>query len=268
MGAEATFSMFSSPKDRTLQAGLTLTEPEKGPEPLTEKYRPKLLRDVVGQSYAVMELSAYADMPYPHAMIFSGPPGTGKTSCAFALANELKVNRTWDFCHVKSGELDAEAVQNAIKMSRFHGVGGGYKMILCDEGDLMSRRAKDLWLSILEDIPHNTVIIFTTNDPDKFEQRFIERCLHLTFESNARVLRPDAQSYLNRLWIGEGLAGTPPNIEDCKGVLLQNVVSFRRIARFVESEMRKQSAKLAQNVVHAGNKISLAEHNTRKGVRL
>jgi DNA polymerase III delta prime subunit len=131
---------------------------------------------------------------------------------------------------------------------------------------MMSPKARGLWLSILEDISDKTVIVFTTNDVEKFGQRFIDRCEHIKFERNAKVLQMDGQAYLNRLWIGEGLHGNPPNIEDCKGVIVSAAMSFRRIARFVESEMRKQSSKIQSAAV--STTISLSQHNASKGVRL
>lgn len=261
-----THSMFVPASQRTAQHGLGLKERPPEPQPLSEKHRPRLFKELVGQSYAVMMLQDFVDDPHPQAMVFSGETGTGKTSAAFCLANELSINRDWNFQHVKSGEMDVESVQTALKMSRFCGINDGYKMIICDEADMMSAKAKGLWLSALEDIPAKTVIIFTTNEPDKLGQRFIDRCEHIKFESNARTLKLDGQSYLNRLWVAEGLKGAPPNVDDAKGVIIQNVISFRRIARFVEQEQRKQSA---QPVKQASNPISLSVCNAAKqNVRL
>ena len=51
-----------------------------------EKYRPKKLDDVVGQNDVVERLKAYVKThSLPH-LLFAGPAGTGKTSCALALA--------------------------------------------------------------------------------------------------------------------------------------------------------------------------------------
>ena len=54
-----------------------------------EKYRPKTLDDIVGQSQIVERLRSYARSGnLPHLM-FAGPAGTGKTTSALALAREL-----------------------------------------------------------------------------------------------------------------------------------------------------------------------------------
>ena len=235
-------------------------------EKLDEKWRPRTLDEVCGQSYAVMMLKDFADNPHSQGFIFSGDTGLGKTSCAYALARELGVDLGWDFLEISSGEANDAAVTMALKMMRQVGVRNGWKLILVDEADMATPKAKALWLSNLEPLPPKSVVIFTTNNVEKLDQRFIDRCEHIKFERNAKVLIPDAQAYLNRIWIGEGLHGNPPNIEDCKGVIVSAAMSFRRIARFVESEMRKQSSKIQSAAV--STTISLSQHHASKGVRL
>ena len=54
-----------------------------------EKYRPKSLHEVVGQEDIVERLTAYAkEGNLPH-LLFAGPAGTGKTTCAMALARDM-----------------------------------------------------------------------------------------------------------------------------------------------------------------------------------
>ena len=55
----------------------------------TEKYRPKTLSEVVGQRHVTSRLESYVrSRSMPHLM-FTGPAGTGKTTCSLALAREL-----------------------------------------------------------------------------------------------------------------------------------------------------------------------------------
>src|SRR5512136_2927405 len=64
-------------------------------EDWTEKYRPKSLRDVLGNERALSSLRAWAERwnqgktPEKRAAILAGKPGTGKTSTAHALAADL-----------------------------------------------------------------------------------------------------------------------------------------------------------------------------------
>ena len=54
-----------------------------------EKYRPKILDDVVGQSEIVERLKSYVKTKNVPHLMFAGPAGTGKTTCALAMAKEL-----------------------------------------------------------------------------------------------------------------------------------------------------------------------------------
>ena len=210
---------------------------------LTEQYRPRTFDQMKGQPFAVSDLTDFADFPYPQAFLFSGPTGVGKTTAAFVLADALGVNREWNFIHIKSGEMDAEAVESALKTVRCAGIGDGWKMILCDEADMMSTKARSLWLSALEALQQGeygkTVIVFTTNNPEKFDARFRDRCESLEFTGDAKTLRIDAQALLDEVWTSEGILGDPPRLDAIRGLVVDGSLSFRRLVRFIETESRK-----------------------------
>jgi replication-associated recombination protein RarA len=210
---------------------------------LTEKFRPSTLSKVVGQSFAVMQLTDFADMPFPQAFLFAGKSGVGKTSAALALANDPGVNREWNLIEIDSGEMDAEAVEKALKTMRGIGVNDGWKLICCNEADMMSTKARQLWLSALERIQSGTygktVIVFTTNNPEKFDDRFRDRCEVIEFESDAKTLHVDAEALLADLWWQEGLQGVPPRLDTIRGLVVDGAISFRRLVRFVETASRK-----------------------------
>lgn len=228
---------------------------------LSEKYRPQRLSQILGQSYAVQALQDFADMPYPQAFFLHGPTGTGKSTAGWALARELGVNMQWDFIHVESARMNDDMVETATKIIRRVGHKDGWKLVLVDECHTMTTKAKGLFLSVLEPLPEKSVIVFTTHEPGKMEQAFIDRCESIKFESAYRTLKHEAQSYLARIWHGEGMPGAVPDIDETN-VQIEGVLSFRRIARFVEQQKHKVGSGKPARVATAG--INLKEHQAHK----
>lgn len=234
--AEATFSMFTPPARRALQGGLRLADPPPAAQPLAEKYRPRSLDEMVGQGCAVFRLQAFLEAPYSTAFLFEGPTGVGKTTAALCLAAELGAVEFGGLDVIKSGSQDADAVLHALNQLRFTPMlGSGWKVLVVDEADYMSPKAAQVWLSALEDLPPRSVIIFTTNNPGKFPDRFLDRCERVAFEDDAAAHAQDAQALADRVWHGETGRRDAPRAADLAGVADgAGRLSYRRVVRALE----------------------------------
>ena len=83
-------------------------------QPLAERMRPKSLNDVVGQAKAMEVLRPIVEKGEPVSLIFWGPPGTGKTTLARIIANEVKA----DFIEVSAVSAKKADVEQVIERAR------------------------------------------------------------------------------------------------------------------------------------------------------
>ena len=218
------------------QFRLGLTDPVPPPKSLSERYRPATLSAMVGQGPAVFRLEAFLEAPYSTAFLFEGPTGVGKTTAALAIAAELGAVEFGGLETIKSGMQDADAVEQVLANLRFTPMlGSGWKVVIVDEADYMSVKAGQVWLSALEDLPARSVIVFTTNRSNRFQDRFLDRCERITFEGDAEMHRRDAVALIAEVWSNEIGRIDPPALADLPGVVDDSgQLSYRRIIRALE----------------------------------
>jgi DNA polymerase III delta prime subunit len=162
------------------------------PQPLSEKYRPRTL------------LSAFAKRPVSCAWLFIGPSGTGKSTAALALAEEMKA----ELHKIPSQNCNLAALTEVCRQCWYAPFSGGFHIVLADEADQMSNAAQLALLSKLDstDPCPNTVWIFTANDAERLEKRFLSRCRVLEFSSYG--MRSEIATLLAEVWEKEtGKAG-------------------------------------------------------------
>ena len=208
--------------------------------PLSEKYRPVTLADLVGQPEAVDVLTKFAQAPHSASFLFDGETGTGKTSAALALANALGCDLSQSpqefggVYTISSGEQTPDSVKECYRLmynTPWHG--SGWKVVVVNEADRMSGPAETVWLDRLEQLPKNTVVIFTTNHPEKLSARFIDRSTRLTFVSNADAQHSPAFHLAVKIWKAE--TGKKPAARDIQEIVKateqDGKISFRRLVQ-------------------------------------
>jgi hypothetical protein len=252
--------MFSLRKTQT-QTRLPLAAQPPAGVALTEKYRPATFTQVLGQAAAVRAMTAFVAAPSNAVFLFHGKTGVGKSSLALALAAELGALDMGGLTIIKSGMGDGETVQASLDSLRYTPMlGSGWKVIIVDEADAMSPKAKQIWLSALEDLPNKSVIVFTTNNVSRFDDRFLDRCRQIEFQADAARHKGDAQALVLRVWTGEtGSAAGAPRLSRL-GLALDGDgnLSYRRVIRSLEPVLlaRPASTVPSVSVRRAGGKMA------------
>ena len=179
------------------------------PVSLSEKYRPQTIAEFIGLERPKKVLSAFCKRPTSGAWLFVGPSGVGKSTMALALAEEL-----WAELHkIPSQKCNAQTIEDTVRLCWYAPMSpGGFHVVLADEADQMTNAAQLALLSKLDatDPAPNTIWIFTANDTERLERRFLSRCKMLDFSSYG--LAEQIAAYLAKVWHAEGGNGNAPDL--------------------------------------------------------
>ena len=167
------------------------------------KYRPQTFKDVVGQQSITNTLTNAIDNNHlAQALLFCGPRGVGKTTCARILAKKINSDGTEspdeDFAF-NIFELDAASnnsvddIRSLIDQVRIPPQVGKYKVYIIDEVHMLSQSAFNAFLKTLEEPPKHAIFILATTEKHKIIPTILSRCQIFDFK---RITVKDAANYL------------------------------------------------------------------------
>ena len=151
------------------------------------KYRPKSFETVIGQNHVTTTLrNSITENKIPSAILFCGPRGVGKTSCARIYAKEINKSSIENIdSHDLSFnifELDAasnrgiEEIKNLIDKVRVPPQIGKYKVYIIDEVHMLTPQAMNAFLKTLEEPPKHIVFVLATTEKNKILPTILSRC--------------------------------------------------------------------------------------------
>ena len=167
---------------------------------LSRKYRPKKLKEVIGQDFTVRTLTnAFAKEKLAHAFLFTGIRGVGKTTIARIIAMglncETEKKPTANPCGICSNckailqdryedvlEIDAASntgvddVREIISSLKYRPSKGSYKVFIIDEVHMLSNSAFNALLKTIEEPPSFVKFIFCTTEMQKIPITIVSRC--------------------------------------------------------------------------------------------
>ena len=224
------------------------------------KYRPTVFKDVVGQQAITNTLeNAIANNHLAQALLFTGPRGVGKTTCARILAKKINQDGTEqtdeDFAF-NIFELDAASnnsvddIRNLIDQVRIPPQVGSYKVYIIDEVHMLSSAAFNAFLKTLEEPPKHAIFILATTEKHKIIPTILSRCQIFDFR---RITVQDIKGHLAEVAAAEGVEANDDALhviaQKADGALRDALSIFDRVVSFSGTSLTREAVTENLNVL-------------------
>lgn len=164
----------------------------------TEKYRPETLSDCILPDAIRKQVDGMIKNGFPH-LLLSGPAGTGKTTLAHIICNEL--DASYIMFNGSSGELNIDALRNRIEdfgqVGSLTGNKNSTKFIIIDEADGLSAAIQGALRNVMEKF-RTVRFILTCNYPDKVIDPIHSRCSMINYSFDKETLNSMVRGFAVR----------------------------------------------------------------------
>ena len=234
------------------------------------KYRPQTFKDVVGQQAITNTLlNAIESNHLASALLFTGPRGVGKTTCARILARKINQpgydDPNEDFAF-NVFELDAASnnsvddIRNLIDQVRIPPQTGQYKVYIIDEVHMLSSAAFNAFLKTLEEPPKHAIFILATTEKHKIIPTILSRCQIFDFK---RITVKDAKDHLAEVAKSQGVEFEDDALhiiaQKADGAMRDALSIFDRVVSYCGNNLTRQAVTENLNVLDYETYINMTD---------
>lgn len=247
------------------------------------KYRPKTIDEIDNLKARENIGKVLASKPLPHAYLFVGSKGTGKTSTARIFAKSINCeggsinpcNHCKNCLSIDTSsnpdvfELDAASnrgineVKDLIKEASFSPMSGYYRVFIIDEAHMITTDGFNALLKTLEEPPSTVIFILATTNLEKVPKTIASRCYLINF---GRALKTDVKNMLKRIIVAEKLSLDESLIDLISS---NSEKSFRDAAKLLEELVIQNKLEFEQARQYLGlrSKENLLEIIAKKDIK-
>jgi len=211
---------------------------------LVEKYRSKDLDEYVGNEHIKKTITQYLGQNDIQNLIFYGPAGTGKTTLAKLIVNNLNC----DYLYINaSDERGIETIRD--KVSGFASTASfkPIKVVILDEADFLTIQAQASLRNVIETFSRTTRFIMTCNYVERIIDPLQSRCQVL------KVIPPSKKEVAVHLASVMATEGTTYEMEDLKTIVNQYYPDLRKCLNTIQLSTQNQKLVIDKSVLVSSN---------------
>jgi replication factor C small subunit len=211
---------------------------------LVEKYRSKDLNSYVGNEHIKKTIEQYLGQNDIQNLIFYGPAGTGKTTLAKLIVNNLDC----DYLYINaSDERGIETIRD--KVSGFASTASfkPLKVVILDEADFLTIQAQASLRNVIETFSRTTRFIMTCNYVERIIDPLQSRCQVL------KIIPPSKKEVAIHLASVMTTEGTLYEMEDLKTIVNQYYPDLRKCLNTIQLSTQDKKLAIDKSVLVSSN---------------